>query len=193
MSRTSGLLVPETGQPFWRTQRADWAVTAPCPTRPADTTAARGPVLLPVSPMHRMKVCWPVPSRAAGSIKGAAGSWASTLHRAGEEEVVLDQPHALGVHELKRRQDLSQHPLAGAESLQNLSKARATCTGHSTSGTRLQGLTHSHPGPRNAACPPLPAGGRGDPAERQRHCRGKGHWPASTHFTGLEDEDGKAR
>lgn len=58
----------------------------------------------------------------------------STLHWAGQVEVLLDQLHALSVHELERRQDLPQHPLAGAEGPQNLCKARAACKGHSTSG-----------------------------------------------------------
>lgn len=62
---------------------------------------------------------------------------ACTLHWAGQVKVTPHQPHALRVHELVGRQDLAQHPLAGAESLQNLSKTRTTCEGHGASGARL--------------------------------------------------------
>lgn len=51
----------------------------------------------------------------------------STLHWADETQVVPNQLHALGIHELECRQDLAQHPLAGAEGLQNLGKAWTTC------------------------------------------------------------------
>lgn len=77
------------------------------------------------------------------------------MHWAGEMEVLPDQLHALSIHELIRRQDLSQHPLASAESLQNLSKAWATCTRHRTSGTR-QSRASPKPTqiPCKAACQP---------------------------------------
>lgn len=52
-----------------------------------------------------------------------------------------DQLHALSIHELKRRQDLAQHRPAGAEGLQNLSKARTACNGR---GERTSGLAHGH-------------------------------------------------
>lgn len=52
-----------------------------------------------------------------------------------------DQLHALSVHKLKRRQDLTQHHPAGAEGLQNLSKARTACNGH---GERTSRLARGH-------------------------------------------------
>lgn len=72
------------------------------------------------------------------------------MHRAGETEVAPHQLHAGGVHELERGQDLAQHPPAGAESLQNLGKARTACNG-------TQHLRR----------PPVPAQGPECRAERQ--------------------------
>lgn len=68
------------------------------------------------------------PSHVSRGAEGAAGPagpcmGVSTLYRAGQVEMTHDQLHAHSIHELERRQDLAQHPLAGAEGLQNLSKA----------------------------------------------------------------------
>lgn len=51
------------------------------------------------------------------------------MYWVGQVEVLSHQLHAFGIHKLKRRQDLAQLPLAGAEGLQNLSKPRAACDG----------------------------------------------------------------
>lgn len=68
------------------------------------------------------------------------------MHGAGEMEVEPDQLHALGVHELECGQDLAQHAPAGAEGLQNLSKARTACNRHGKRTGELvmqrQGLTY---------------------------------------------------
>jgi hypothetical protein len=72
----------------------------------------------------------------------------NTLYWVGQLEVLSNQLHAFSIHELKGRQDLTQHPPAGAEGLQNLSKPRAACDG--TQGIRqlrmkdirTQGLPH---------------------------------------------------
>ena len=65
-----------------------------------------------------------------GRVLPASG--VTTLHWAGEVQVVPDQPHALSVHELVRGQDLAQQPLAGAKGLQNLGEAWTTCKGDRT-------------------------------------------------------------
>lgn len=101
---------------------------------PGDATAAEASVL-PPAPRSTQDGGLP----AGASVQAAYSEWRGglcTLHWAGEEEVLLHQLHALGVHELVGGQDLAQHALAGAERLQNLSKTWATCTRHSASGPR---------------------------------------------------------
>lgn len=83
----------------------------------------------------------------------------STLHWAGKAQVARDQPHALGIHELVRGQDLPQQPLAGGEGLQNLSKARTTCKGNRTSGTGTGAPARPTRVPVKQLCQPAPAGG----------------------------------
>lgn len=106
----------------------------------------------------------------------------STLHWAGEAQVARDQPHALGIHELVRGQDLPQQPLAGAEGLQNLSKARTTCKGNRTSGTGTRAPARPTQVPRKAAEAIGPSGWgcwqAGRPVEQQSSVTGNTHCPA---------------
>lgn len=94
--------------------------------------------------------------RSGGHCRPGGGS---TLHRAGQMEVVPNQLHALSIHELVRRQDLAQHPLAAAERLQNLSKAWTSCNRAQHSGPR-QPTAVSTPSqvPFKAATDPAPQG-----------------------------------
>lgn len=100
----------------------------------------------------------PLRPRARRGCRPPAG--VSTLHRAGEAKVTRDQPHALGIHELVRGQDLAQQPLAGAEGLQDLREARTTCKGSEPQAPEPTAPdTHPVP-PYRGRTDPNPRGGR---------------------------------
>jgi hypothetical protein len=108
-----------------------------------ETLHLLGPLSYPPSPVRKRSTVGFVQLHGVG-----------TLHWSGQVEVLPDQLHALSIHELKRRQDLPQHPLAGAEGLQNLSKAWTTCNGSQCLGATSKRTAVSRASPTAWPGPP---------------------------------------